>query len=168
MAVVIVRMMDSEDARKYLEAALPMGQWRAASYAIGRDHAYIQQYIRHGKPRWLSEADRNALVERYGLDADMLRPPLRLARVEHAGLQSHQQPRLDAETRRRIENEPCLLQIVLSWPWIVDDADKRRATNIVLAFANKGRAARAVSGQRLDATPTDNLPSNEGRISSIK
>ena len=43
-------MRDPTAARRYLESVLPLGHWAAASYAIGRDHAYIQQYIRRGAP----------------------------------------------------------------------------------------------------------------------
>lgn len=152
----------SEDARKYLEDMLPLGQWRAASYAIGRDHAYLQQYIRNGKPRWLSEPDRNALVELYGLDADRLRPPLRIAQFpEHTGRHRRDQPRLDAKAIHEIESDPCLLQVVLSWPWLIDDADRRRATNAVLALAAKGRTAPPIVGQRLDADAPQGISNNK-------
>ncbi len=74
-------MADPVAARKYLEASLPLGQWAAASHAIGHDHAYIQQYIRRGVPRYLNEVDRDQLVKLYGLDADRLRPPPRTANL---------------------------------------------------------------------------------------
>lgn len=74
-------MIESFAARKYLQGALPFGQWAAASFAIGHDHAYIQQYIRRGVPRWLNEADRKILVRLYGLDGDRLKPPPKSART---------------------------------------------------------------------------------------
>ena len=67
-------------ARRYLEASLPFGQWTAVSHALGRNHAYIEQYIRRGKPKYLGEADRERLVELYGLDGERLKPPKRSAR----------------------------------------------------------------------------------------
>ena len=66
-------------ARQYLEASLPFGQWAVVSRAIGRNHAYIEQYIRRGKPKYLGETDRERLVELYGIDGARLRPPKRPA-----------------------------------------------------------------------------------------
>ena len=72
-------MADPTAARKYLEASLPFGQWTAVSHALGRNHAYIEQYIRRGKPKYLGETDRERLVELYGIDGERLKPPKRSA-----------------------------------------------------------------------------------------
>jgi len=68
---------DPDDARRYLREALaqigvPM---KHASELVGKSHAYIQQYLERGIPKWLPEPIRAALVTAYGLDADRLRPP---------------------------------------------------------------------------------------------
>ena len=63
-------------ARRYLAAELPLGCWATVSRnELGRSHAFLQQYIRRGKPRFLGETDRNTLVRLYDLDPDMLLPP---------------------------------------------------------------------------------------------
>ena len=43
------------------------------SLAIGRNHAYLQQYVMRGSPRELPEAARHALAPLLGLSADDLR-----------------------------------------------------------------------------------------------
>ena len=65
----------SAAARTYLETALPLGMWAEASKKIGHSHAFIQQYIRRGKPRFLTEPDRDLLARTYNLDAEILKPP---------------------------------------------------------------------------------------------
>jgi peptidase S24-like protein len=44
------------------------------SRAIGRNHAYFQQFMRRGTPKRLSEDVRNAICARYGLDPQELAP----------------------------------------------------------------------------------------------
>ena len=73
-------MADPDSARKYLLASLPIGQWTEASRALSRNPTYIQQYLRRGKPQYLSDADRRILVRLYKLDPDKLRPPVKRAR----------------------------------------------------------------------------------------
>lgn len=48
---------------------------KTASLALGRNHAYLQQFIERGKPRYLHEEDRRALADLYQIDVDDLRPP---------------------------------------------------------------------------------------------
>lgn len=56
----------------------------AASRRIGRNHAYLQQYVRRGSPRQLSERDRQMLMRMLGRPAgDAPGSPARLA-VDHA------------------------------------------------------------------------------------
>jgi hypothetical protein len=78
MGIFTIMATDPEGARLYLRdmlAAAGVGM-NAASKAIGKNDAYIQQYISRGKPRWLSEPDREALVRSVPLlDAERLRPP---------------------------------------------------------------------------------------------
>jgi hypothetical protein len=64
-------MNGPDDARKYLADALrELGiDMAVASDAINKNHAYIQQYIKREKPRWLPEQVRDLLVRTYGLTA---------------------------------------------------------------------------------------------------
>ena len=70
----------SAAAGAYLETALPLGMWAEASKKIGHSHAFIQQYIRRGKPRFLTEPDRDLLARTYNLDAEILKPPRKSVR----------------------------------------------------------------------------------------
>jgi hypothetical protein len=68
---------ETDDARRYLEEFLTARDIALshASTALGYSHAYIQQYIKNGTPKYLSEADRELLVSLYGLDGERLKPP---------------------------------------------------------------------------------------------
>ena len=46
---------------------------RKASLAMGRNAAYVHQYVYRGSPKVLSEDDRIALAEHLGIDEDELR-----------------------------------------------------------------------------------------------
>lgn len=65
------------DARKALDELI---QKRGCSYSeisrlLGRNAAYIQQYIRRGSPRHLDERDRSVLARFFGIDEAMLGAP---------------------------------------------------------------------------------------------
>ncbi len=48
---------------------------KAVSLAIGRNHAYLQQFLRRQRPQLLAEDDRRALARHFGIDeADLLMP----------------------------------------------------------------------------------------------
>jgi phage repressor protein C with HTH and peptisase S24 domain len=51
--------------------------FRKASLAMGRNAAYIHQYLYRGSPKVLSEDDRIALAEHLGIDEDELRHQVR-------------------------------------------------------------------------------------------
>ena len=62
--------------RKLLVATLarrPDLDLEKLSRAIGRNHAYLRQYVMRGAPRELPEAVRQAVAARLGLKADDLR-----------------------------------------------------------------------------------------------
>lgn len=69
--------MTSEAARIALEKAIADrgGDLSTASRALKRNHAYLQQFVRLGKPRYLKEEDRDLLVTLYGIDPKPLTPP---------------------------------------------------------------------------------------------
>jgi phage repressor protein C with HTH and peptisase S24 domain len=66
-----------DDARRALDELI---QQRGCSYSeisrlLGRNAAYIQQFIRRGSPRHLDEQDRSVLARFFGVDEKMLGAP---------------------------------------------------------------------------------------------
>lgn len=64
-------------ARQDLEQAIRErgADLAAASKALGYNHAYLQQFVRLGKPKYLHEQDRERLGEIYKIDTEALKPP---------------------------------------------------------------------------------------------
>lgn len=50
------------------------GDLKAASLAMGKNHAYVHQFLTTGKPRVLPEASRLALAQYLGVEEKVLRP----------------------------------------------------------------------------------------------
>ncbi|HYI64030.1 MAG TPA: S24 family peptidase [Allosphingosinicella sp.] len=69
--------MADEDGRAALERLIAeRGEdFAGLSRLIGRNPAYIQQYIRRGTPRRLAEADRRLLARYFGVDEALLGGP---------------------------------------------------------------------------------------------
>jgi len=69
--------METEDARTNLRRlALERGDdYASLSRLIGRNSAYIQQFIARGSPRRLAETDRLVLAEYFGVDESILGAP---------------------------------------------------------------------------------------------
>ena len=68
-----------DNARKALDALI---QQRGCNYSeisrlLGRNAAYIQQYIRRGSPKQLDEQDRSVLARFFGVDEKVLGGPAR-------------------------------------------------------------------------------------------
>ena len=66
-----------DDARRALDELI---QQRGVNYSsvsrlLGRNAAYIQQYIRRGSPRQLDEQDRSVLARFFGVDEKILGAP---------------------------------------------------------------------------------------------
>jgi phage repressor protein C with HTH and peptisase S24 domain len=85
--------MAEADPRAVLERLI---RERGEDYAglsrlIGRNAAYVQQYVKRGTPRRLAEADRALLARYFGVDEALLGGPSRAA-VEPVAV-----PRLDVE-----------------------------------------------------------------------
>lgn len=102
-------MKDSETARAYLVVALEDRgiAMKTASEAAGMNHAYLQQYIQRGKPRWLPEPVRLTLVQKYGLDGSKLRPPPARSRAQSAGSrQREDHSEIDTPRFRQLVNQP--------------------------------------------------------------
>jgi hypothetical protein len=123
-------------ARKYLEDALPFGVWAEASRVLGRNHAYIQQYITRGTPRWLGEQDRHILARAYGLDEDRLRPPPRLPRVGAKKAGVHRRDDADVSPQRfdEIIDDPRALELIHACLRIVGDDEKKTALDVLTAL----------------------------------
>lgn len=69
--------MDDDSARAALERLIveQRANYGALSRLIGRNPAYIQQYIKRGTPRRLEERDRHVLARYFGVDERMLGAP---------------------------------------------------------------------------------------------
>lgn len=66
--------MDQGDPRKNLEELIRKGgdDFSSLSRMLGKNPAYIQQYIRRGTPKKLDEEDRRRLAEFYGVSEQLL------------------------------------------------------------------------------------------------
>jgi hypothetical protein len=69
--------MDASDARATLDRLIRErgDNYGAVSKLIGRNPAYIQQFVKRGSPRKLDEADRKLLARYFGVDERLLGAP---------------------------------------------------------------------------------------------
>ncbi len=69
-------MRDSMETRKYVQQMIlsQVSTLKAASEAMGHNHAYLQQYVAGRSPETLGERERDYLVKQFGIDADRLKP----------------------------------------------------------------------------------------------
>lgn len=70
--------VDADAARARLEALIRdrREDYAGLSRLIGRNPAYLHQYVRRGSPRLLAEADRRTLADYFGIDeAELGGPP---------------------------------------------------------------------------------------------
>ena len=74
--------MAEADARRVLEALIRERRedYASLSRLIGRNPAYVQQFIKRGVPKKLDEADRRILARYFGIDESALGGPMREAR----------------------------------------------------------------------------------------
>lgn len=73
-----MEMSDSTDQVRRLLPQLAKAKGtslKALSEAVGRNHAYLQQFVEKGSPKVLPEAVRYKLAEKLGVDEVMLRAP---------------------------------------------------------------------------------------------
>jgi hypothetical protein len=136
-------MADPAEAREYLDQALRAEglELKAVSLAIGRNHAYLQQYIRTGKPRYLPEGVREALVRVVpNLDGDRLKPPpleLKLASAKKRGGQGGDQTQINAPRRRKIIDDPSTLELLDAWDDIRHPDQRALAIRILRSMADQ-------------------------------
>jgi hypothetical protein len=73
--------MDAATPREVLDRLIrDRGEnYGALSRLLGRNPAYIQQYVKRGSPRKLDEADRRTLARYFGVDEALLGGPVPLA-----------------------------------------------------------------------------------------
>jgi hypothetical protein len=134
-------MSEMNEARRYLKEALERGRhyMKHVSRVLGRNDAYIQQYIKNGVPEWLDERDRELLKERYGIDPAPLKPPAKqpkplLVAVRGA---SDVDPQLGAE----IKDELLEQQFLDLWSGLRIDAK--------IATVNIMREVAKISGRKV-------------------
>ncbi|KPF79880.1 peptidase S24 [alpha proteobacterium AAP81b] len=70
-------MMDSHVVRKRLEELIAArgGDYASLSRLLGRNPTYIQQFVKRGVPRRLSETDRRVIAEHFGVAERLLGGP---------------------------------------------------------------------------------------------
>lgn len=90
--------MDEVSARQALDSLIAdrHERYEALSRMLGRNPAYIQQYIKRGTPKKLDEADRRTLARYFGVDERMLGGP-------------QEAPRFPAPSRRRSAAPPVVV-----------------------------------------------------------
>lgn len=110
---------DSQAARSYLMEFLKTQglAWNHVSLRLGKSHAYIQQYIRTGKPEWLAQNLIDVLVEEYGADGSRLKEPPPTPRHLHkdAGGEGDQHPQINSPKRRQVVEDADTLQLLDVW-----------------------------------------------------
>lgn len=63
-----------ETRRRLIEAVARVGKTLAeVSKAIGRNHSYLQQFVKYGKPKKLPEDERRAVATLLGIDESLLK-----------------------------------------------------------------------------------------------
>lgn len=104
-----------DEARSYLRRLLLEQDvdLKAASLAAGKNHAYLQQYIRKRKPTWLPEDVREALVRQYGADPERLKPPA--LRASHFDAGSRQNGEVKAPAEHQLTDDPRLVELIRIW-----------------------------------------------------
>lgn len=105
---------DPGSARAYLKSALAeLGvKMKSASEQVGKNHAYLQQYIVSGKPRWLPEHVRDALVSAYGLDCERLKPALPLPRPRRSVADRDHERQVNTQGLSKFVDDPRKLELL--------------------------------------------------------
>ncbi|MBB4640917.1 S24 family peptidase [Rhizorhapis suberifaciens] len=84
----MITAMDNLHAREFLDRLIHERRenYGALSKLIGRNAAYIQQYIKRGSPKKLDESDRKILARYFGVDEHLLGGPEEApARISNRG-----------------------------------------------------------------------------------
>lgn len=138
-------MKENREGREYLRSVLkehgiPLSD---ASRAVGKNHAYLQQFIVLGKPRVMPEDVREALVRLYPfLDAERLKPPLiepkPLADNHSARRDSGDQPDVNPPSYGQFVDDPGTLEVLHLWG-AIHPSQRELAKSILRTFAAVAR-----------------------------
>jgi hypothetical protein len=132
----VPRHMDSNAIRKRLDELIASRgeDYASLSRRLGRNPTYIQQFIKRGVPRRLSEADRRLLAEHFGIAERLLGGPETGSIVTRPDLVRSQGdyvliPRLDvgasAGSGRETGPETPLAALAFQSHWVRDVASGR-------------------------------------------
>lgn len=79
--------MDTDDVRQTLEALIEARglSFAGVSQLLGKNPAYVQQFIRRGSPKRLDERDRRLLAQFFGVSEQQLGAP-EGGRLQHRGI----------------------------------------------------------------------------------
>lgn len=116
-------VVSPESARAYLSEVLEREgiPLKAASELLGLNHAYLQQYIEYGKPRWLPEPIRLGLLQILPLDEERLKPAPQALRPRPASGKRHNQANVDIPSYRELLNDPGARELLRLWDAISPD-----------------------------------------------
>lgn len=91
-------MVSDEEARQNLDALIRdrRDSFDNVSRLIGRNAAYIQQYVRRGSPRRLAEQDRRRIARYFGVAEEVLGAPINTTAAVRDNLVSVRRYRLGA------------------------------------------------------------------------
>jgi hypothetical protein len=110
-------MVTSESARIYLNETLEREgiPLKAASELLGLNHAYLQQYIEYGKPRWLPERVRLRLMQLIPLDEEKLKEPQQPLRPRPSASHGKDKGKIDIPSYRELLNDPGARELLRLW-----------------------------------------------------
>lgn len=138
----------AEAARRYLAETLESeGVYLGPlSLQLGRNHAYIEQYIKRGKPRWLREPEREALVAAVpALDPERLKPP---PKQLHHGVakfgrsrKGHDEPQINPPRTGKFVDDPSTIELLDIWGNIRHAGQRQLALRILRLMADQDAPA---------------------------
>lgn len=136
---ILAPMDDAERAREYLRERLSSYELAPLSRRLEHAHTYLHQYLNRGRPLWLSEPDRTALVTMVpDIDPEKIAPPpkvVRLSSPHERGRQRQDEPEVQPPRFGQIDDDPRTLDLLNAWSNIRDPKMRDLALNVVLQFA---------------------------------
>lgn len=110
------------------------------SRSLGMNHAYLQQFIRGGTPRWLREDNRQTLEGILGTKLDFLRPPPKEPKRPAAS--AEKSAAIAPDKVGRFVNQPEQLALLDLWDAIELERDRIRLLRMLKAFVSDAAAKR--------------------------
>lgn len=137
----------SAAARKYLKEAIEANGLEMAplSRALQHNHAYLQQYIESGTPRWLKEADRIALGAMIAnLDTERLKEPPKasspISSRRRPGTNGRDKPEVHPPISGKIVQDARTLELLDIWDEIESDEGRELALRVLRQFRTTSSA----------------------------